>query len=268
MISQYEGQDPLNQTGQEPTIGMQLLKCKGITSLRSLSNAIAADPDFITNEFPDPALGVRVAGLASDAELKSARRITRSNFRDHLADLCVGIAIMLVLYGVFRDRTPAKVPISPQVVISKVNGLSPFEVIKAEDVTLNGGTANSSVFTSEADVIGRYAIEYIAPATPIKRSMLNEGPKLSNELSQRRIVVLKLQPTALLATIHTPIKLDLLAAPRDKGLPTLLVHEIYILDLHSETTGISAVVALSATDFDKVAPRISNSDLFAIGPTH
>ena len=260
----------MTPTGMIKSLGtdMQFLRSNGITSAEDLLNRIAADPDFIAKNLPDDASKLRVAWQVSEFALASGKKITRSRVRNHLADICVGLAILLVLYGIFRERIPAKAPVTAQVVVSKANGLDPYQAIGIEDVTLSSGAANPSAFTSTADVVGKYATEHIQKGTALDRSKLNSGTKLSNELDHRRIIRLKLQPTTVLVGFQTPIRLDLLAAPRDKEPPALFLHEIYIVDFHVEADGISAVVAATPTDFDKLAPLISRSDLYAVGPAH
>jgi hypothetical protein len=247
---------------------IEFLESKGITSLEELSNHIAADPNFIADNFPDDTSGLEFAELASKIDLRIAKRITRSKLRDHLADICVAFAIVVAIYGIFRDRTPAKVAVSSQIVVSKASGLDPYQIIKADDIVLTSGNVSQSAFTSMTDVVGRYVAQHIPKGTTLERSMLNDGARLSNELDQRRLIRLKLQPSVLLAGFHPPIRLDLLASPHDKGVLALFIHEIYIVDFHIETDGISAVVATSPAEFDKLAPLISTSDLYVIGPVH
>ena len=260
----------LDSAGMTQALGADThyLGSSGITSVDDLLHRIAEDPDFIVHNLPDLISKLRVARLGSDAALAQSKKITRRKVRDHFPDICVGLAIMLALYGIFRDRTPVRAPVAVLVVVSKANGLGPFQPIRTDDVTLSNEPANPSAFTSAADVVGRYTTEYIPKGAILEQSKLSAGAKISNELDKRRFIRLKLQPSTVLAGFRAPVRLDLLAAPRDKDLAPLLLHEIYIVEFRVDTDGVPAVVALSPDDFDKLAPLIPRSDLFAVGPAH
>jgi len=242
---------------------IQTLVSKGIiNSAEDFWDRLASDPDFIDNTLPADSKQ-RVTDLAADIAVLRAKRITRSRLRDHLLDVCVVLVIGLVLYGVLRDRVPIRV--FQFVVVSKTGGLEPFQIITSQDVSLGSGTPSSSIFTSVNDVVGRYALEYIPSGAALERSRASAGARLSNELSQRRVLRVKLQPSTVLAGLKLPVRLDVLVSPREKDLSFALLRAVYILDVHSEADGISAVVAISDADFNKLAPLISRSDLIPIG---
>jgi len=231
-------------------------------------NRLASDPDFLDKSFADATLKGRVAKGASDVVVARARSITRHRFKDHLPDVLVFLVIGLALYGLFHRRTPTDSAASQLVVVSKTEGLNPFQTITRFDLTLGSGPVSPSTFASVEDVVGRYAMEHIAKGKILERSKVSNGPRLSNELDQRRIFQIKLQPSPVLAGVQPPVVVGLFASPRDKDSSSALIHDLYILDVHSDPNGISAVVATSVADFDKLAPLISRSDLIAIGPAH
>lgn len=203
----------------------------------------------------------------SDVVLARAKRLNRTWLRDHLPDVCVGLLITLLLWGVFRHRSPNRAQI-PLVFVSKASGLAPFEIIRKDDVTLRNGDANSSGFTSVDDVLGRYAIQYFPKNAILEPSQLSAGAQLSNELDRRHILALKLQPSTILVGVQPPIIIGLLASPREKGQPALSVDNVYLLYFHSQADGISAVLAISDSDFKTLSPLISRSDLIAIAAPH
>lgn len=202
----------------------------------------------------------------SDVVLARAKRLNRTWLRDHLPDMCVVLLITFLLWGIFRHRSPNKAQIS-LVVVSKASGLAPFEVIRKEDVTLRNGAPNSSAFTSVNDVLGRYAIQYIPKDAILEGTQVSAGAQLSNEMDRRQILALKLQPSTILVGVRPPIKIGLLASPREKDHSAVFINDVYLLDFHSQADGISAVLAISDSDLKTLSPLISRSDLIAIAPS-
>src|ERR1700733_6692965 len=94
-------------------------KAKQTSLANNESDTIAANPDYITEKCGDDKSGLAFASKQSNLALARAQRMTRNAFRSHIADLCVVFALVLTLYGIFRERTPVEQHVSPQVVVSK-----------------------------------------------------------------------------------------------------------------------------------------------------
>ena len=204
----------------------------------------------------------------ADVVLARAKRLNRTWLRHHLPDMCVGLLITFMLWGIFHHRSPNKAQISRPVVVSRASGLAPFEIIRKDDVALGDVAAKSSAFTSVKDVLGRYAIQYIPKDAVLERSLLSTGAPLSNELDRRHILAVKLQPSTIVVGVRPPIIIGLLASPREKDHSAVLINEVYLLDLHPQADGISAVLAISDSDLRTLSPLISRSDLIAITPSY
>lgn len=192
------------------------------------------------------------------------------NLVNHIPDGIVLLALILFGYSLFfLDRHPAKPEMSKQVVVTAPKGLMPFHVISRSDVEIRDSTKTASALTSVEDVLGRYTTEHIAEGTVIVQFKLSSGPRLSNELDGLRVFNVKLQASPVLVNLNPPVKVGIIPSPRVKDARSEpKIYEVYILEMHPQPDGVSAVVATTAADSSKLASFLSRADLIAVGPVH
>ena len=136
----------------------------GIESVEMYRVRCAQQPGLLAQLFPGDGGGrVRQAFAAraqacravATAAQTQAEEIDRPLLRGHGADILFVLILIALFYGTFRDRPPAASPMAQQVVVTFPNGLTPFQLIRAEAIALQATPKDKSALTSMASAVGR-----------------------------------------------------------------------------------------------------------------
>jgi hypothetical protein len=235
------------------------LRSKQINSAQEFWKAMANDPRLLDGlGLPDEAARKRVATSLAALAKKQSESVTKGWFAIHTPALAVVAAVLLLVAAVvFRDR-------SPELVARE--GFGAFHVITASDV--EGGSAGTQAQKALSKVIGRYATQPTAKGASIDPSKLSPGPPLSRELDGLRIFSIKLQATPLLENIRPPTKLAIILAHVKDNESSVVIHDVYVLDLHLVPDGVWAVVAATDCETEQISSLLSQGAWSAVALAH
>jgi hypothetical protein len=212
----------------------------------------------------------RRAGMNNGNPILLRRRakqfVRRSNFLatglwgQYALDVVLDIALCLAVAALLRDRQvrPPQAPL-----VAGQRGLPPFHVIQLADLRVKDGDAPPTAERA-ADVLGRYAFQFVKAGDVIDPDKLSRGDRLSNQLEGRILVGLKVKATNVFAGMNPPFTASLTGAPAERGTTTLLVRDLTVLDLQTQGDGLAAVLAVPAADQPTLAAFIGRSDLLLV----
>jgi len=240
----------------------QALAELNINTADQLTDRVLRDPQF-PDQFGPAAARIRatvidVVQQRSRNFLVRSRSITRGELRKYRFDALLLLLLILVAIALWRDRH------APNPVLASKNGVLPFHPIVPSDLRLSCDSNNPPEQSILDNFVGRYSFEYLEPCASIIPKKLSSGQRLTIELKSRAILRLKVQPTSVFAGMHPPFKAILMVAPRERGTTTLLLNDLFVLDLQKETDGMSAIVAILSVDEPTVASFVSRCDLFLV----
>jgi hypothetical protein len=195
---------------------------------------------------------------------RSKQLVRRSDFLvegflgKYWLDLLLFLALLLACAALWRDAhiRPPQTPL-----VAGERGLPPFHVIQIADLRLKGQGSTPPPVERAADVVGRYCFQFVPAGAVIDPAKLSQGDRLSNQLSGRLLVGLKVQATNLFVGMNPPFLAALTGAPAERGTAALLEREVIVLDLQTQGDGLAAVLAVSASDQPNLAAFIARNDL-------
>ena len=244
----------------------QALAALGITTAEQLADRVSQDRQFL-GQF-DPAATARIlATIAPVVQQRSrsflvrSRSFTRGTIRNFRFDVLLLLVLSLVVAALFRDLHVAP---PPAPVLASKDGVLPFHVIASSDLRLSCTSDNLPAKQMQDNFVGHYSFEFLEPCSPIVPKKLSSGKRLDKELNGRSILRLKVQPTSVFAGMHTPFKAILLVAPTERGTSSLLVNDLFVLDLQKDGDGMSAVVAVLSTEEPTLASFVGHSNLYLV----
>jgi len=258
--------DPINSLPEPDRLALAV---QNVRTADQLTDRVSQDPQF-PDQFGPAAARIRdfvaryryLARQRSEDFLRRSLPFTEGRIRNHRFDIMVLLAIVFIAFAVWRDRHTTSPPKASQAVLK--SGLPPFHLITTPDLQVSCKSGMAPAQKSLDDLVGRYSLEYLKPCVPIDPKKLSSGPRLSTELHGRTIVRLKLQPTSVFAGMYPPFKAVLMVAPRERGTTSLLLNDLFVLDLQRDAEGMSAVVAISSADDPTLASFVARSDLWLV----
>jgi hypothetical protein len=254
--------DPINILSEPDR---QALAAQNVRTADQLTDRVMESRDF-PDQFGAAAATIRnvVSGVVQQRAknfISQSRSFTEGRVRKYWFDALVLLALLLVAVAFCRDL---HAPPPAQAVIWKKTGLPPFHIIVPSDLQLSCKSNNAVAKETLEEFVGRYSPEFLEPCVSIDPKKLSSGPRLSTELNARIIVRLKVQPTSVFADMPAPFKAMLMVAPRERGTASLLLSDVFVLDLQKDTDGLAAVVAIPSADEPTLASFVARSDFFLV----
>jgi hypothetical protein len=244
----------------------QALAAQDVRTADDLTARTLQDPQFPDRFGPAAAARIRmvvssVVRQRSGNFLAQSRSFTEGRFRKYRFDAFVLLALLLISVALWRDR---HVPAPSRAVVRPHAGLPPFHLIVSSDLRLSCNSNSPPAKEALDNLVSRYSLVYLEPCAPVDPNQLSSGPRLTSELNGRITVRLKVQPTSAFAGMPPPFRVSLMVAPHERGTSSLLLNDIYLLDLQKDTDGMSAVVAIPSADEPTLASFVARSDLFLV----
>ena len=124
------------------------------------------------------------------------------------------------------------------------SGLQAYEIIRPEDLVTVRGRPVTGAFSGKADVVGRYAVEAMAPGTVLARGDVSGRPMSPYSLDGRTVLSLPLHAPPVTVPLLPQAAL-VYASPTVAGAPgSLVVPDALVLAVRREAGAAWASIAL------------------------
>ena len=224
--------------------------------------AVASKDIPVTTLFTRDNLTVTWSAFQPNAVLDKARLVGHKA----LGDVRSGQVVTSDL----AESTPALVE---HLVVSGSIELPAFHIMSANDVKSAQGPPVEGSFRTENDVIGRYALEPLAPGVTLRTEQMSQARLSPEDVLSRRALSVLLPENAATLSVQQGAHVSLLLSPKVAGgsekTPSNakfeLVEDVIILDARSNDGRTTVFVAVKTDDLAVLADKLGSSEVYVIG---